>query len=246
MAVQVPAKTGFGKWQDGLNKAVGNSKWDIYDCEIRIAVNEINRHLNGTAGYILLDWRLIKAMLWTETGAGATQWKIKPMQIGVSGDPGLTSLLSGNEGGDLILPPTWKRQLTIGSVRTIPAHNIRAGIGYLLIRTANFKHKSIPAADTKFYEVKVKPGDSLDKIARVQGSTLEILKKLNPTAGVLRPGQVLKYQKGSIQQVITGWRHITTAMIARRYNGNRDPNYARKLDYALLLIRKGKIAICPP
>jgi len=162
------------------------------------------------------------------------------MQIGKPDDPGLESLLSGNEGGDLILPPTWKEQLTMESARTVPAHNIRAGIGYLLMRMAKFRHESVLAVDTEPYEVTVKTGDSLDKIAQAQGSTLEIMRKLNSDAGVLHPGQVLKCQKASIQRVITGWRFITTASIAERYNGNRDPNYVKKLDYALSLVREGR------
>lgn len=237
-------KTGFEKWQDGLNKTVGDSKWNTWDCEIQMAVNEYNRHLAGTAGYRSLDWQLIKAMTWTETGAEHTEWKAKPMQIGVAGDPGLTSFLSGKEGGDFILPPAWKGGLTVGSVSAIPTHNIRAGIGYLLMRMANFDHRSVPAADTKVFEVAVKPGDSLDKIAKAHGSTIELLRKLNPTVNVLRPGQVLKFQKASIQRVITSWRHISPTLIAQRYNGGGDPSYAKKLDYALSLIRKGKAAIC--
>jgi hypothetical protein len=142
------------------------------------------------------------------------------MQIGVAGDPGLTSFLSGKEGGDLILPTAWKGRLTMGSVRSIPAHNIRAGIGYLLMRMANFEHRNVLAADAKVYEVTVKPGDSLDKIARAQGSVIETLKKLNPTATSLRPGQLLKYQKASVQRVIANWRHISTTLIAQRYKGS--------------------------
>lgn len=245
-AIPSQAKTGFEKWQDGLNTAVANDKWDAYDCEIQMAVNEFNRHLSGTAGYRPLDWQLIKAMLWTETGAESAEWKIKPMQIGVPGDPGLTSFLSGKEGGDLILPPNWEGRLTVGSVRAIPAHNIRAGIGYLLMRMANFEHKSVLASDTKFYEIKVSAGDNLEKIAKAQSSTPEILKKLNPTVDMLRPGQVLKFQKASIQRVITSWRHLSTSLIAQRYNGGGDPNYAKKLDYALSLVRKGRAAVCIP
>lgn len=52
MAVQVPPKTGFDKWQDGINKAVGNVEWNSWDCEIQMVVNEYNRHLFGTAGYM--------------------------------------------------------------------------------------------------------------------------------------------------------------------------------------------------
>ena len=62
-AVPAQVRTGFEKWQDGLNAAVANDKWDAYDCEIQTAVNEFNRHLGGTAGYRSLDWQLIKAML---------------------------------------------------------------------------------------------------------------------------------------------------------------------------------------
>lgn len=103
--------------------------------------------------------------------------------------------LSGKEGGDLILPLALKGRLTTGSVRTIPAHNIRAGIGYLLMRMANFECQSTLGSDAKIYEITVKSGDSLDKIAKVQGGTVDALRKLNPTASVLRPGQVMKCQK---------------------------------------------------
>ena len=240
-----PPKTGFEAWQDGINKAVGDAQWNTWDCEIQMAVNEYNRHLSGTTGYMRLDWQIIKTMVWVETGANSPEWKIKPMQIGVSGDPGLASFLSGNEGGDLILPPAWKRRLTMGSARTIAAHNIRAGVGYLLMRMATFEYRSVLSADSKVHEVTVKPGDSVDKIAKAHDSTTEILKKLNPMATVLRPGQILKYQKASTQRTITGWRQLSATSIALRYNSmRRDPNYAKKLDFALGLVRKGKAAPC--
>jgi hypothetical protein len=245
MAGPDPIKSGLEKWQDGLSSAISDPAWDAYDCEIQLAVGDFNRHLNGVATYQLLDWQLIKAMLWVESGAAHPEWKLKPMQIGVAGDPGLSAFLSSDEGGELILPSAWKGQLTMGSVRTIPAHNIRAGIGYLLMRMANFEFRSVLDADTKVYEVTVKAGDSLDKIARQQGSTVEAMTALNPGAAVIRPGQVLKYQKASVKRVITSWRFITTTLIAQRYNGGGDPNYAKKLDFALALVRKGKMAVCP-
>ena len=114
------------------------------------------------------------------------------------------------------------------------------------MRMANFEHKSVLAADTKLYEIKVSAGDNLEKIAKAQSSTPEILKKLNPTVDMLRPGQVLKFQKASIQRVITSWRHLSTSLIAQRYNGGGDPNYVKKLDYALSLVRKGRAAVCIP
>nr|WP_315399633.1 LysM peptidoglycan-binding domain-containing protein [uncultured Duganella sp.] len=87
------------------------------------------------------------------------------------------------------------------------------------------------------HQVTVKRGDSLATIAKGEETTVEILKNLNPTCTNLSPGQILKFKKGSVQRVITGWRQITTDQIARRYNGGGDPNYAKKLDYALSLLR---------
>ncbi|GAB2878899.1 hypothetical protein GCM10027093_12860 [Paraburkholderia jirisanensis] len=244
MPVQSPPKTAFEKWQDGLSEAPEDARWNAWDCEIRTIVNEYNRHLAGTAGYSPLNWQYIKAMLWVETGADSREWKRKPMQIGVPGDPGVTSFLSGKEGGDLILPSLWKGRLTTGSVRTIPTHNIQAGVGYLLMRMAFFDYRTVPDADVKVYEVNVKPGDSFEKIAKANGSTPDVLRRLNPAASVLRPGQTLKLQKASVAFVITGWRTVSTVSIAQRYNGGGDPNYAKKLDYALNLVRNGKAALC--
>ncbi|WP_313624518.1 LysM domain-containing protein [Achromobacter sp.] len=245
MAVQASAKrTGYEKWRDGVDKAVGDPKWNEWDCEIQMAVNEYNRHLSGTAGYVQLDWQFIKAILWVESGAANADWKNRPMRIGVPGDPGLSSLLSGNEGGNLILPAAWKGKLTVSSARAIPTHNIRAGIGYLLMKMGQYEYRSVPDADSKIYEVVVKAGDSLEKIAKAQGSTVDTMKALNPTASILRPGQVLKYRMASVRRVITGWRKISTALMAARYNGGGDNNYEMKLNHALNLLSKGTTRIC--
>ncbi len=242
---RTPPKTDFQQWKDGVDKAAGDTRWDSWDCEIQRTVSEYNRHLSTTSGYMPLDWLLIKAMLWVESGATNSEWNSRPMRIGVSDDPGLTSFLYGNEGGDLILPPAWKGKITANSARTLPVHNIRAGVGYLLMKMAYYEYRSVLSDDTKIYEVTTKPGDSLDKIAKAQGSTVDILKKLNPTVIALRSGQVLKYQKASIKRVIIGWRSFSTMTVALRYNSmQKDSNYAEKLDYALDLVRNGKTIAC--
>ena len=244
-ATKTKVRSGYEKWQDGIDSAVGNVKWDVYDCEIQLAISEIDRHLSGVAGYRPLDWQLIKAMAWTETGANNDFWKYNPMQIGMyNSDPGLSALLYGNEGGDLILPPTWKARLNRSSVTTIPAHNIRAGIGYLLMKIANFAVKSVLDEDTKIYTATVKAGDSLDKLAKLHGSTVEVMKKLNPLAQVLHPGQVVNYQKASIKKVIVGWKPITASTIGSNYNGTGDSLYVKKFNYALNALRKVKVGSC--
>nr|WP_315399632.1 hypothetical protein [uncultured Duganella sp.] len=97
MTTHAPTKTTFEQWQDGINKAAGDSRWQAYDNELKQIASEFNLHLSSTRGYRQLDWLLIKAMIWTESGAASIEWQTKPMQIGVRGDPGLTSILSGRK-----------------------------------------------------------------------------------------------------------------------------------------------------
>lgn len=196
MTTAVRQKSGFEKWQDGINRAVENPKWDVYDCEIRSAVNEYNYHLSKTAGYFPLDWQFIKAMIWVESGAESSAWKTKPIQIGIPGDPGLMSFLSGNEGGNLIIPPSMKNHLSTSVATSIPSYNIRAGIGYMLMRMANFEYKTIPDSDTKIYEVVVRAGDSLEKVAKANGSTTDMLRSLNQSAFCAAPGPGIKVSEG--------------------------------------------------
>ncbi|WLI88541.1 hypothetical protein Q4S45_17705 [Massilia sp. R2A-15] len=67
------AKTGYELWQDTIDGAREDSRWNGYDCDIQLIVAQYNRHLLGTAGFIQLDWRLIKAMVWTESGGPEKQ-----------------------------------------------------------------------------------------------------------------------------------------------------------------------------
>lgn len=229
-------------WRNGIDKA--DAQWDVHDCEIKSIVQEYDMHLSRTAGYVPLDWRLVKAMLWVETGAKRAQWKTRPMQIGNTGDPGLLALLGGDDGGELIVPPTYRGSLSVSAVRSASVQNIRAGTGYLLMRMAVFSFKSIADADTRVHDVTVGSGDNMSRIAKARGSTPEVMKELNPDVGMLRPGQVLHYRKASVQRVITGWRPITASSVATYYNAGGDSVYADKLNYALTAVRKRTEATC--
>ncbi|WP_420994411.1 LysM peptidoglycan-binding domain-containing protein [Cupriavidus sp. 30B13] len=244
MAVTTQLSAGRDRWREGIDNATGNEKWDMHDCCIRSVVDEFNGHLADQPHYFPLDWHLIKAMIWVETGAGSPLWEQNPIQMGNPGDPGLNALLDGKEGGDLILPLALRGVLNRGSVSTSTKNNIRAGVGYLLMRLADFAIKSIPNSDRRTYEVKVRPGDNLDRIARMQGTTIEMMKALNPGAHILRPGQTLMYRKASMKKVIVGWKPRTTSNIARYYNGGGDARYAEKLSYVLPLIRQRNITTC--
>lgn len=237
-------KSPIDGWRKSISDAEKNPSWNHWDCEVKNIVTQFNQHLSGTARYVSLDWLLVKAMLWVETGAQSAEWLTRPMQIGVAGDPGLKALLSGKEGGELILPPSMQLQLTSAAVKSIPTQNIRAGIGYLLMRMAVFENVNTVAEGTAVEEVIVKSGDSLDRIARRHGSTLQTLKDLNPEAKVLHPGQKIKVQPASIKKQITGWRQMSTQSVAQRYNGGGDPLYRQKLDYALDRARHVAAAKC--
>lgn len=245
MAGPPHAKSGFQKWQDTIRRARCDTKWAEYDADIRRTVGEFNTHLKPSSGYVPLDWRLIKAMAWTETGAAASLWKSNPMQIGMFNDPGLDQLLSGAPASRLILP-AWKQPLTRKDVRTTPLYNIRAGVGYLLLKLARFEVKDVLNKDNTIHQLTVKAGDSFDKLAHAHGSTVAVMQALNPGVRVLHPGQVLKYQKASRQTVIAGWRAATTANVAMYYNGGGDAAYAKKLDFALSVIQQGNVPPCRP
>ncbi len=42
--------------------------WNAYDQDIQSIVSAYNSHLQNTPGSSQLDWHLVKAMIWTETG----------------------------------------------------------------------------------------------------------------------------------------------------------------------------------
>lgn len=233
------AKSGYELWQETIDGALTDSRWNGYDCDIQWAVAQFNRHLLGNASYVALDWKLVKAMVWTESGGPNNRaWRNNPIQIGNPGDPGLAALFSGKEGGELVIPPLLTGRLNIATARGSPQMNICAGIAYLLMRLARFDVRDVlDERDKKIYEIVVRPGDTFDKIARTNGTTIATLKRCNSGAAILRPGQVLKYQKAATQKIIVRWEAASTSTIARRYNVG-DPDYARKLGYCLSVMRK--------
>jgi hypothetical protein len=228
-------KSGYEKWQDTIDKSKNNGDWDEYDEFIISTVDEFNQRLGGTPGYRRLDWTLVKAMVWTESGPpDSDEWTRRPIQIGNPGDPGLHALLFEDR-GSVILTPSMKAELQKG-VNT-PKANIQAGIAYVLMRAVNISYKSVTdPRDVAVRNVEVASGDSLDIIARRNGTTVDTLKSMNGgIAGIVKPKQKLVYVKASIQPVITGWHKIDPHFVAKHYN-TRDSRYEDKLNYCLKLI----------
>ncbi|MEJ8811254.1 hypothetical protein WKW77_09255 [Variovorax ureilyticus] len=134
-------RTPYESWQEGVDLA--DSRWHAYDGIIRSTVDRYNAPLVRTsAGYFRLDWKLVKAMAWTETGAARPEWATRPLQIGNSGDPGLRVMLRGEEGSDLIVPPMMN--LSFISASRNPRANIEAGVGYLLTKIGEHGYSQRP------------------------------------------------------------------------------------------------------
>lgn len=130
------------KWIDTVEDGLSNREWDAYDALIRSEVGECvcsaqeagynPRFIENTAsGYVCVDWTLVKAMLWVESG-GPRQacWKTRPMQIGNPGDAAYGVLKSGAEGSVPVMSPKLFNAIRTQSIDS-PELNIRAAIAYL-------------------------------------------------------------------------------------------------------------------
>lgn len=225
-------------WKKTVDDGIANEKWDAYDALIKRQIDEYNTRLAATPGFANLDWKLFKAMLWVESGgpSGRT-WTARPMQIGNPGDQGYGALKSGEGASGQIMSDSLKADLKNGNIND-PKLNIRAGIAYALTRLVQSEEKSVDDLDDlNIYTYTVIKGDNLWVVASKVGSTVKSLRRQNPTANALKIGQILRYRKAAIRRVITGWRPVTTATLARYYNVG-DSNYAAKLDYVLFLFEK--------
>jgi LysM repeat protein len=227
------------KWKHTVDNGVSNKDWDEYDSLIQSEVNDYNQRLANTPHFTTFNWKMFKAMVWVESGGPHNvAWKMRPMQIGNLHDKGYPSLRNGDETAPLIMSDKLKEDIK-GDINQ-PQLNVRAGIAYALVRLTTSAIKSVDdPKDTTIHEYTVEKGDYFDNIAPKVDTTVASLQKLNPTAKVLKIGQKIKYRKASLQRVITGWRPLTTANLAKLYN-HRDPHYMEKLDYVLALFPKLK------
>jgi len=201
-----------------MKDAEVNSDWDIYDSHIQRLVSRYNDFLAGKGGYVPLDWHLIKAMIWVETGVLYEQgkpWKTMPMQIGNLGDPGLHDLLINPNRKLVVLPELWPR-FTKAKITSDPYINIEAGTSLLFLRMAHFG----------LVEVHESPTRIKGKRASKPSSSHSVIGGRSNQHHRPRPKKVV---------AIIGWRPFTPPMVYMRYNQG-DECYARKLSYCLELM----------
>lgn len=250
---QPPKKlSSLEEWKSGREKAIGNPDWYIYDNTIRKLVSEINQHLSMSKNieqYKPLDWKLIKAMIWTETGANSPAWKTRTMQIGNIGDDGILEVTvpARPRKYNIIVPKSWDKYLKNKSdmIKNNPEHNIRAGISLLMIKMSETEKDKTVYDDEKEYTYEIVKGDrGYSTIATKIGTTQGVLTKLNGDK-IIHPGDILKYKKSHIEQYIPGWFLFTPKNIHIQYNvdpakakpGHEgDPYYEDKLKFTYALI----------
>jgi hypothetical protein len=223
------------EFKDTMNRGLKEKGWDQYDSIIEREVDAYNKRFSTK-----VDWTLIKAMVWIESGGLHNHaWKTRAMQIGNPGDKAYGVLKHGRENCPLIVSDALAHDIKHHSINE-PGLNIRAGIAYLYTRMARFALTTVPdAKDQEVHEYKVIPGDNFERIAHKVGTTVDTLTELNPQALILHPHQTIRYKKAKHRMKIVGWSEFSTQNIADRYNGGGDAVYKDKLDYVRGLLLPG-------
>jgi hypothetical protein len=221
--------------------SLSDSRWNEYDETIKNEVANYNRKFSATNGFVALDWRIVKAMVWTEILAGpngnSMQWQKFPLQIGrFSADLGYSTVKSGGENSDLITSNEFRQQI---SSDVTGKNNIRAGIAYLYtiaVRNKISWSEIIDDSRIENYTVQKTDSTGLSGIANKLGTTVENIIK---NSGLANPakldvGQILKYQKAHKERFISGWNDWVETV--KNYNGGGDPSYLEKFNRAYQII----------
>ncbi len=231
-------------WLRGIPHDPDDADWSVYDTYIVLTVRAYNDHLALQQNFLPLDPVFVKAICWTETGAGEPTWNTRPMQIGNAGDLGLQQLLKLNIQNRLLIPPEFSRggkfEFTVSNVRAIPAFNIRAGVGYLLLRASTLLQKYVPADNGQIFTDTVRKPDSLYNMAHRDRTTVEELRSANPPGLTrsLNPKTTLSFRHMELQSSLI-FRPITSLQAASTYNNANVDEYTKKLNYCLWVLHGG-------
>lgn len=211
------------------------NRWHDYDDQILQWVTTYNQRFAATSGFVALDWRYVKAMMWLESGGpdySPQGWKTNPMQLSArAGDHGLDVMRVGGEHTDLLI--SRDQSVRIKKIHKIstPADSFEFGILWLYRKA--FQVNLVEITDSPEIRTHiVAPHEILSKIAKTEETTEESLlreSRLTKEQGDhLRIKQVLHFKKAHREYQISGWQTWKDAIID--YNGGGNPNYGSDVD----------------
>lgn len=169
-----------------------DERWNRYDDIIKEKIATFNKKFSNSG----VDWQLVKAMLWQESGGPdkGIEWTIWPMQIGRrQADKAINDVISGKNHTKLIATPEERKEIAdkFHQHRMTPELNIKAGIIYLLARKIESTKNVTDSGMTN--KVMVRRGDTLEGLAGREGTTEEQLLIDHPELKTkpLQPGELL-------------------------------------------------------
>jgi LysM repeat protein len=224
------------RWTSTIDTGKFEPNARVYDSTLQQHVGDYNRRLGAISGYVTVDWKLMRAVVWVESGGPKTlAWTGRVMHIGSSGDPRLSAVKSGEGATSVIVPQTTRDRLASADARTInePFFNIEVGIAYLWLRMCKSEVGTI-IDDPTVYSHTLASGETASSVAQKNGTTVEDIRATNPGLNIdrLSPGDVLRFHKARTGRKITGWYAFTPDNIASRCNVG-DLDYAEKLRYVM-------------
>ena len=205
-----------------------DKSWDSYDADIRTYVAEVNRRFANVTHYKLLDWRIIKAIVWTEVmgGPDTAAWKTRPMQIGNAGDDGWETLtetisLDANQiaKARLIAPPDLKTQM-IKFGRNDARTNLRAGTYWLCYKAVAFHYVRVnDSMEDRTYALgkRESPSTIASKLQTTPTVIVQDSKLAPQQVYKLQAGHNLHYHKAHMEWQVSSWSGWESAVNA--YNG---------------------------
>ncbi len=231
-----------------------DSRWNEYDETIKKEVTYYNQKFSGRGdGFVPLDWRYVKAMLWTECLAGPgsvknikaqNEWNGSPMQIGRrAADAGYIVVSGKSNDSDtertFFVTPTELRQAIQGKSKMVGHLNVRAGIAYLyIVAIVSMVDKPQDTIDdtTVLTYTYQKSDKGLDSIAKKLGTTSRNIAANSgiTLTSILHAGDILRYQKAKADRVPSGWVNWKIAIVDKYNYG--DPLYELKVDNAYRII----------
>lgn len=232
--------------------------WDEYDQDIKNAVDEANARFRRTPGYVTLDWKIVKAIVWTEILGGPTipAWKYRPMQMGNSGDTGWETLTEDKSiqkkdptamGKVHAIAPSDLKAEMLAKGRNDPQINIRAGVFWLCYKAARFKDATVDdssAIQQYTLQNNEYPSTVWGKLKTTQDVIMHDSHLSDAAVRSLPPHFVIHFHLAHTASQISRWG--TWDIAVHDYNGKGDDNYMPKFHANLHELSAPAPAAKPP